>query len=89
MPESVTVTLSDEFLETLRELIRGVLSDGLNRRETEEDGFLDVAGAADFLSSTPPAIRSLVKRHAIPYYKTPAGRLLFDRGELDAWARSG
>jgi excisionase family DNA binding protein len=50
---------------------------------------LDVDGAASYLASTPTAIRSLVKRDAIPYYKTPAGRLLFDREELDAWVREG
>jgi hypothetical protein len=51
--------------------------------------FLDVAGAAAFLTSTPTAIRSLVQRREVPFYKTPNGRLLFDRDELDAWARSG
>jgi hypothetical protein len=52
-------------------------------------GFLDVDGAATFLASTPSAIRSLVKRDALPYYKAPHGRLLFDPAELEAWVRSG
>jgi excisionase family DNA binding protein len=56
---------------------------------TKTCGFLDVDGAAGYLSSTATAIRSLVKRNAIPYHKAPNGRLLFDRDELEAWVRSG
>jgi hypothetical protein len=55
---------------------------------SESDGFLDVAAAARYLCSTPSAIRSLVKRDAIPHYRAPNRRLLFDRDELRRWVTS-
>lgn len=56
---------------------------------TLPEDFLDVDGAAALLASTPSAIRSLVKRDAIPHYKAPNGRLLFDRDHLRQWVTSG
>ena len=89
MPETVTVTISGECIEALGELISRAITDELETARTQEPGFLDVDGAAAYLSSTPTAIRSLVKRDAIPYHKAPNGRLLFVPDELDTWARSG
>jgi hypothetical protein len=48
------------------------------------EGFLDVAGAAAFLSLTPKAVYTLVSRGQIPSHK-PAGRLLFCPDELREW----
>ena len=88
MPEAVTLTVSDEFVHALREVVRQAITAELVGVRNNEPGFLDVDGAADFLASTPSAIRSLVKREAIPHYKTPAGRLLFVREELRHWVTS-
>jgi hypothetical protein len=52
------------------------------------EGFLDVAGAAAFLSLTPKAVYHLVSRGQIPCHK-PAGRLLFCPEELCEWVRGG
>ena len=49
--------------------------------------WLDVAGAAAHLATTEHAIRGLVKRRQLPTHRTENGPLLFDRAELDAWAR--
>ena len=89
MPDSVTVTVSGEFLQPLQELISRAIRDELERASNGKPGFLDVDGAAAFLAATPSAIRSLVKREAIPYHKAPNGRLLFDRDDLQAWVKSG
>ena len=43
---------------------------------------------ADHLQTTEDGIRALVKRKRIPHHRGAAGRLLFDRDELDAWVRS-
>jgi hypothetical protein len=85
----MTIAVPEELLQALEARIRQAVADALaeERRDISE-GFLDVARAASFLSSTEPAIRSLVKRDAIPYHKAPSGRLLFDRFELDAWVRA-
>jgi hypothetical protein len=72
--------LADALANRLRELLR---------KEDSSGGFLDVDGAAAFISSTPTAVRSLVQRQEIPVHKAPNGRLLFDRDELEAWVRSG
>lgn len=50
--------------------------------------WLDVAGAAAHLAMSDNAVRALVKRQAIPCHRTPSGRVRFDPGELDAWART-
>jgi len=74
------VGLDDELRTIVREEIAAV---------NGHSCFLDVKGAADYLSSTPSAVRSLVKRCAIPVHRDPRGRLLFDRDELREWVLSG
>ncbi|MGZ4391069.1 MAG: helix-turn-helix domain-containing protein [Gaiellaceae bacterium] len=87
---NLTFTVPEELLRGLEDCLRRAIVDALQAEDQRlSHGFLDVAGAASFLTFTPAAIRSLVKRHAIPYHKTTNGRLLFDRRELEAWVRSG
>jgi excisionase family DNA binding protein len=50
--------------------------------------WLDANGAAEYLSSTPEAIRALVKRGQIPHHRSSeTRRLYFARTELDEWVR--
>lgn len=49
--------------------------------------WLDVPGAATYLATSEKSVRGLVLRRAIPYEKTPNGRILFHRQELAAWVR--
>ena len=51
--------------------------------------WLSVAQAALYLGTTEDAIRAMVKRGQIPVERTPTGRLLFSRPELDQWVTSG
>jgi excisionase family DNA binding protein len=46
--------------------------------------YLTVKELATYIRRTPGACRNLVLRRAIPYRK-PAGRLLFDKDEIDQW----
>ena len=88
--EPLLLPIPREFLDQVRALVAAAVRDELAARlPLRADGLLDVNGAAAYLSSTPAAIRALVKRDAIPYHKAPNGRLLFDRDELDQWARTG
>ena len=57
-------------------------------QETCDDGFLDVPGAAQYLSTTAKAIYALVERQQLPHHRA-GGRLLFDRAELRAWVERG
>jgi excisionase family DNA binding protein len=51
-------------------------------------GWVDVEGAASYLSMSPDAVRGLVKRRQIPLHRTENGRLRFSLTELDEWVRS-
>jgi len=48
--------------------------------------YLTVKEISDYLKRSQGAIRNLVLRRAIPYRK-PAGRLLFDKEEIDQWVK--
>jgi Helix-turn-helix domain len=86
----LTFTVPEELLRGFEDRVRRAVADALQAEEQRlSRGFLNVDGAAAYLTFTPVAVRSLVKRQAIPYHKTANGRLLFDRRELEAWVRSG
>lgn len=50
------------------------------------DRYLNVNQISNYLKRSPGAVRNLVLRRAIPYRK-PAGRLLFDREQIDEWIK--
>jgi hypothetical protein len=50
--------------------------------------WMNVAGAATYLDTTPLGVRGLVRRHGLPVHRTPTGRLLFRPEELDEWIDS-
>lgn len=86
MAEPLAITIPGDVVKAVKELLQEVLRHELAEHSlVHEDGFLDVDRAAVFLASTPGAVRSLVKRDAIPFHKAPNGRLLFDRDELRSW----
>ena len=80
--EPFTLTLTSEQEDALIQRVSERL------QESRDDGFLDVPGAAQYLSTTAKAIYALVKRHKLPHHRA-GGRLLFDKSELRAWVRQG
>jgi hypothetical protein len=46
--------------------------------------YFDVDGLSSYIHRSTGAVRNLVLRRAIPFRK-PAGRLLFDKDEIDQW----
>jgi excisionase family DNA binding protein len=72
------VVLPPDQFEALAQRVAAVLAEG------RDDGFLDVPGAAEYLSTTPKAIYRLVERRRLPHHRA-GGRLLFDRAELRAY----
>jgi excisionase family DNA binding protein len=78
----LTVMLPPDQLETVARRAADLVADG------RDDGFMDVDGAAAFLSLSPKAIYHKTERDQIPHYHA-GGRLLFDRAELRAWVESG
>jgi predicted ATPase len=88
--------MASVILEGLDEALMTAAREGARQALAEQSQvadvpspWLDVSRTADYLSSTPAAIRALVKRQELPVHRTPNGRLLFDRSELDAWVRGG
>jgi hypothetical protein len=77
----------DGLEEFLRALIREELGTGSGSLSIRPVGFLDVEGAAGFLSTSPEALRAQVKRRQVPVHRTPQGRLLFDPNELEKYVR--
>ena len=76
------VVLPPDQFEALAQRVAAVLAEG------RDDGFLDVAGAAEYLATTRKAIYRQVERRSIPHHRA-GGRLLFDRAELRAWVERG
>ena len=80
--EPFTLTLTSEQEDALIKRVSERLE------ESRDDGFLDVPGAAQYLSTTAKAIYALVERHKLPHNRA-GGRLLFDKSELRVWVRQG
>jgi len=83
----VTANPFDELVEEIRRVVREELRAGSEGLHERPGGFMDVKGAAAFLSTSEQALRAACKRGQIPVHKTPQGRLLFDPAELDAYVR--
>jgi hypothetical protein len=77
----------DELVEEIRRAVREELRAGSGSLHGRPNGFLNVDGAAEYLATTPGAVRALCKREQLPVHRTPQGRLLFDPDELSAYAR--
>ncbi len=80
---ALTIAIPDEALAQLAERVAEVVLDRVGTGERTV--WLTVEQAADYLQTTGDSIRALVKRRKIR--TTAQGRLLFERGELDAWVR--
>ena len=88
MSSAFAIPVPEELVEGLKQAVREAVAAELSEHlSAQAVGFLDVDGAAAYLSTTACAIRALVKRDAIPYHKAPNGRILFDRAELRSWVR--
>jgi excisionase family DNA binding protein len=81
------LTLTDEQLGELAQLVAEQLS-GVYQSSPEPVGFLDVAGAAEFLACPTSRVYSLVSARRIPFHKD-GSRLLFDPAELRAYVHNG
>jgi excisionase family DNA binding protein len=76
-------SIPDQFIEYVAQRAAELLD------EARDDGFLDVAGAAEFLGGcTPKAVYHLVARGRIRVHRV-GGRLLFNRAELRADVERG
>lgn len=68
------------------ELVSALVDEVAKRVQTQPIGWLNVTSAARYLDTSEDAVRSLVKRNAIPVHRVN-GRVLFSPSELDAYVR--
>jgi len=84
--EPLALALPDELLDAIAERVAALLAG--RQAPAEADGYLDVAGAAEFLSCPRSRIYALVSARRIPFHKD-SSRVLFERDELREWVRNG
>ena len=73
-------------LEDLQERVETLERERNERREASR--WLDVKGAAEYLSMGRDGVRKAVRNAGLPVHRTPTNRLLFKPEELDEWVRS-
>jgi Helix-turn-helix domain len=79
----VTV-FADSFADDLARRVAAIVLESLPA--SDPSPWLNVDRAADYLDTTPGAIRGMVKRGQVAVHRSPTGRLLFRREDLDAHA---
>lgn len=80
VPREVVETVACRVLELMRE----------EQQEPSDDGWLDTAGAAEYLGMPKTALHKLTAARIIPFEQEGAGcKLYFKRSDLDAWRRQG
>jgi excisionase family DNA binding protein len=82
----MSIELPDNVLNAIAERAAALLAE--RQAATVDDGYLDVAGAAEFLACPTSRIYALVSADRIPHHRD-GSRLLFDRGELRAYVLAG
>jgi excisionase family DNA binding protein len=82
----LSLTLSEELLQQIAHRVAELVRD--DTRGTSDDGYMDVAGAAEFLACPSSRIYSLVSAKRMPHHRD-GSRLLFDRNELRAYIQNG
>jgi len=82
---AVTLDIGDEIVERIAQRAAELLVD---RQSAMASGYLDVAGAADFLACPKSRIYALVSAGRLPHHHD-GSRLLFDPAELREYVRKG
>lgn len=84
-PESLALVFPDPLVERIARRAAELVSAEI---PAQADRWLDVQGAADHLACPKSRIYALVHQREIPHHRD-GSRLLFRRGELDAWVEAG
>ncbi len=84
MSQGLWIDLPDALVDAVANRVLERLAD----HQAEPAGYLDVAGAAEFLSCPTSRIYSLVSAGRIPVHRD-GSRLIFDPAELRQYVASG
>ncbi len=82
---TIALELPDHVLDAIAERVLWRLA---NQDTTADAGYLDVAGAADFLACPVSRIYALTSAGRLPCHRD-GSRLIFDRAELRAYVNQG
>ena len=82
---ALAIELPNATLELLAQRVAAILGEPA---PGEPEGYLDVAGAAEFIACPPSRIYALVSANRIPHHRD-GSRLLFDRQELRGYITNG
>ncbi|OHB79745.1 MAG: hypothetical protein A2W31_04445 [Planctomycetes bacterium RBG_16_64_10] len=74
---------ADDRLDRIEELLRGLIE----QQQQQRPAWLTVAGAAGYSSLSPVSIRRLISSGTLTAHRPARGRVLVNRGELDAVIR--
>lgn len=80
-------SIIDHRLKVIEDLLQRIHGDEL-QPNTRCETYLKVDKAAEFLSSTPNALRVMASKNQIPYLKK-MGKLFFRRSDLIEWLENG
>ena len=83
---ALTLDIAEELIERIARRAAELLAE--RQSAPMDDGYLDVAGAAEFLACPKSRIYSLVSIGRLPHHRD-GSRLLFDRAELREYVRRG
>ena len=78
-------TLPEELLDALRATVREAVQAEL-KSTTQPTGWLDVDGAATYLSTSNSAIRARIRRGELPFHRL-GNSILFKPEEIDSCVR--
>jgi excisionase family DNA binding protein len=82
----VTLGLPEDVVEVIAQRVAAILAEQL--AAPVDTGYTDVDGAAEFLACGKSRIYTMVSTGRLPHHRD-GSRLLFDRGELRDYVRSG
>lgn len=83
---NLSIDVTDEILEAIATRAAELVA--ANSSGQQEEGFVDVAGAAAYLSCPKSRVYSLVSARRLPHHRD-GSRLLFDRAELRDYVHNG
>jgi hypothetical protein len=77
----------DELVEAVAQRTAELLAERLTVRG-QSSLWVDYQGAAEHLGCAPKRIRNLTSQRRIPHHRE-GGRVIYHKGELDAWVLDG
>ena len=84
----VSVISKDELERMIRASLKEVLSEVKEVKQTTEDEFLDLQGAAKYLKLKVTTIYGYTSQSQIPFIKR-GKKLYFEKSKLEEWLKEG